>query len=532
MIKTLILTVFAFYLLSLTCGNEQMNMDYNSDIISSAIVLHNGTIINVNINVTNLENNYNNILCPNIDIEDLKIERLKVLEKWIERTNYNKSYILQVYDELATPDILVNGSINSYLHQFIVAGFASYSAKTVAAEYSLQAVDPESIQLFSKLDHASIVWQADNISVIYKIITNYSLASFPGKPIFSGFVNYQYTRFEPCTNKIWIDYSRQDSLIGTYLASAQQVKTPNQICDLIMANCIGDNQVYPDYASCINYMSGVANHTTFCPGGLIANSTGCHYFHAQSTIELPTVHCQHVRPYDSPVCQDFCLDQGCGDCDPNAECIFDSVFGKLIPKYQCQCKSGYTGNGKTCVRNNCTADWQCPASYNFGRCNDGICGCKSEAGFIWNPSVEALELSDTCQCSENETVYWHNGTAECIPIGRCREAWQCPQSADLSTSITCSPYGTNILVPFNVCLCNYGYDNPGFSYHCECNANRREIWSNIKQGTLCLFENECTDDFHCVSDKCIIPNGQWLGTCQQDYSSAAGYMSHHFLIRI
>ncbi len=54
----------------------------------------------------------------------------------------------------------------------------------------------------------------------------------------------------------------------------------------------------------------------------------------------------------------------------------------------------------------------------------------------------------------------------------------------------------------------------------------------LKQGTLCLSENECTDDFHCVSDKCIIPNGQWLGTCQQDYSSVAGYMSHHFLIRI
>ncbi|BCS83491.1 egf domain-containing protein [Cotonvirus japonicus] len=500
-----------------TSYSQGMVMDTsNPDIISSAVLLSNGTVVTVYINSTELENNYNNNPCPCVNHTELQADRLEVLKLWAARTNYNHSYILDLYDTLATPDLLPNGSISEYLHQFIVAGFASYSANTVAAEYALEAVDPNSIQLFSELDLASVVWQADNISVSYKIITNYSLAmpNIPGgQLVLSGFVNDQYARFVPCETEIWIDISIQDSLIGTYLAQQQTNRNATEICDIIMTTCTGENQVYPTYDACVDYMSAVVAHNSPCPGGLIANSSGCHYFHAKAARNLPVIHCQHVRPYDSPVCQDFCLDQGCGNCDVNAECTFISNPGKLIPQYQCKCKSGYTGDGVTCTPNTCTGNWQCPSNYNYGTCTNGLCGCKSSTGFNWIPTQEAVSQNNACQCAENENVYWYNGNPECIPIGRCREAWQCPQAATQYTSITCSAYGTNVLVPFNTCRCNYGYSNPGFSYNCQCPSNRRELWSNVKSGTLCLSSTECTDNYHCSSNDCIVAPGQWLGTC-------------------
>jgi len=35
-------------------------------------------------------------------------------------------------------------------------------------------------------------------------------------------------------------------------------------------------------------------------------------------------------------------------CDPNAECVFSTKFGKGMRVYKCECKDGYTGNGVQC----------------------------------------------------------------------------------------------------------------------------------------------------------------------------------------
>ena len=35
-------------------------------------------------------------------------------------------------------------------------------------------------------------------------------------------------------------------------------------------------------------------------------------------------------------------------CDPNAECVFSTKFGKSMRVYKCECKDGYTGNGVQC----------------------------------------------------------------------------------------------------------------------------------------------------------------------------------------
>ncbi|AAV50920.1 putative EGF-like domain-containing protein [Acanthamoeba castellanii mimivirus] len=483
------------------------------ELVMSAVVLKDGRIANYYINATVIETEFNNNPCPCVNQTELKAERLKVLKLWSAYTNYDQQYILDSYEQFATPDTLPDGTVNQFLHQFVVNGYATYSANSVAAEYALQANDAN-IHLFSELDPVSVEWQADNITVIYKIITNYTLPGLPGAPILDGFVNTHYVKFVPCKAEIWIDIMTQDSLVSTYLAAAQSNHPASDICDKIQQACTGPNQVYDSYESCLNYMSVVVNHTSFCPtGSLIANSSGCHYFHASSALNYPEIHCQHVRPYDSPTCQDFCLTQGCGNCDSNAECVFVSGSNSIVPKYQCKCKSGYVGNGTHCSPVTCSAQWQCPSEYNYGSCQNGLCGCNSGNGFKWVPDQATVNSHQACQCSENETVQWYNGVPECMPIGRCRYVWQCPQAATQYTSITCTKYGQNALVPFNTCLCNYGYDNLGFSYKCQCSVPKREIWSNVRQGTLCLAPNECTDNYHCASNNCQVQPGQWLGTC-------------------
>ncbi|AGD93056.1 putative EGF-like domain-containing protein [Megavirus lba] len=517
-ISLILIVILCFIAKFIYCLNpnipaENMSGTMPPELVMAAVVFQNGTLGNYYINSTIIETGYNDNPCPGVNPVQLQNDRLEILKIWVARTNYNRSYILDIYESLATPDTLADGSVNEYLHQFIVAGFASYSANSVAAEYSLQAVDPANIHLFSELDVASINWQADNVSAWYNIITNYSLAGFPGSPVLDGFVNYQYVRFVPCSTEIWIDISNQDPLVATYLAAGESNHNAIEICNIIIPSCTGVNQVYASNESCIEYMSSVVTHQSFCPGGLIANSSGCHYFHALAARDFPEVHCQHVRPYDSPVCQDFCLDQGCGDCDTNAECVFVTGNGKLIPEYQCQCKPGYVGNGTHCTAVSCNISSECPSNYNYGVCTSGLCGCSYSNGFKWVPDVESVSQNNACQCSANETVYWNNGVPECIPIGRCREVWQCPQAATQFTSITCTKYGNNVLIPFNTCLCNYGYDNPGFSHYCQCSSPKREVWSGSRQQTLCLKPTECTQNIDCVSNDCVIPTGEWLGTC-------------------
>ncbi|AUV58747.1 EGF-like domain-containing protein [Bandra megavirus] len=513
MAKSSIVIVAIMLLLGMFSASNAMDghtVEY-PELINAEAFFPNGSFAMISLNSTILENNYKYNYCPGVDMDALRELRLEVLEKWVSRTNQDFDHILDIYRTYGTTDTLANGTISPYIHLFIADGIGTYSGREVAAEYALLAVDPSGVHLFSQLDASSVQWNNDNISAIYNIITNYTF--YNGAFSLDGFINTQYIRYEPCTANVWIDYSRQDPLVSRFLAASTGAQaSPQEICTVIMDSCTGSNQVYDTFQDCVNYMSGVAANSEPCPGKYIGNTTTCHKFHANSAIYLPEVHCPHVRPYTSTVCRDFCVTRGCGNCDPNAECVFNTPFGKLVPTYECRCRDGYVGDGKTCTRIPCQGDWNCPSDYSYTKCN-GTCGCRTSGGFLWNSTQDAINQNKACGCGENEFINWFNGSPECVPIGRCREVWQCPQAATQYNSITCSQYGTNVLIPYKTCLCNYGYANLGFARNCECPAPGREVWSTTKQGTLCLTPSECTDNYHCSSGSCAIPPGQWLGVC-------------------
>lgn len=472
---------------------------------------YNGIINNIN-SRTDETPNKKDISCMN-DPEDLRMLRMEVLKTWVERTNVNQTYMRSVYQTWATNDTLGDGSPNPYIHHFVIDGFGAFIGIIVAQEYAVLASDPNNFQLHNILDIASVSW-IDDDTVLYNAIVDYKLNFVPGKPELAGFLNQQMIIFEPCTPYVYYDYSRQDPLIARYIVFVEQQTPAVNICTTIMTSCLGNNQVYESFEDCVTYLTGVANNPNPCPGGQIGNTTSCHYFHAGAASvseEAATIHCQHVRPYDSPTCQDFCLQEGCGNCHQNAHCEFVTPFGQLTPEYGCVCNEGYTGDGvESCIPNTCTAAWQCPSNYNYVLCSNGLCKCKS--GFYWNTSVEAEQDQNVCACGPDEFVNWYQGEPECIPVGRCRERWHCPQED--YNSIKCLPYKSNPLIPYNSCLCNYGYENLGFKYDCICASNKREVWSTSQNGKLCLEISECTENWHCEWPKtCHISEGEWLGNC-------------------
>ncbi|QGR54259.1 hypothetical protein [Moumouvirus maliensis] len=184
------------------------------------------------------------------------------------------------------------------------------------------------------------------------------------------------------------------------------------------------------------------------------------------------------------------------------------------------CPIGFTYDGDNCVLNRCDIDYDCPSQYNFGKCTEGVCGCLNNTGLVWDSSLDSLEHRDTCRCPDGTRLFWSGEVPKCIPFGQCEEFWQCPQIYNQKQTVSCGLLNDNITRDFNVCLCNYGYENIGFDEDCECASEKKQVWSNTHDGMICLFEQECTQNDHCNSNNCIIGDGQWLGTCEQDYSSA------------
>ncbi|AGF84980.1 hypothetical protein QJ854_gp802 [Moumouvirus goulette] len=185
------------------------------------------------------------------------------------------------------------------------------------------------------------------------------------------------------------------------------------------------------------------------------------------------------------------------------------------------CPMGYTYNGNYCVINNCTLDYECPTQYNFGMCMEGVCGCLNNTGLVWNSSLTSFKEKNTCHCPEKTRLYWSGEFPKCIPLGQCEEFWQCPQIYNQKQTIFCGSLNDSVVRDYDVCLCNYGYENIGFEEDCMCASVKKQVWSNYHNGMICLFEQECTQDDHCLSSNCLIEIGQWLGVCEQDYSGAS-----------
>jgi len=243
----------------------------------------------------------------------------------------------------------------------------------------------------------------------------------------------------------------------------------------------------------------------FCPFPLRGNTSTCRSLHLFAAFNVPSVHCPHVSRQSVP-CTDSCL-SSCVGCDKNNGFCAGSINIDASVNYFCKCKDGYTGDGHTCTPNSCTANWQCPSPTYSTTCTNGICQCANS--FEWNTTTAAQQAGAVCACNSSSTLYWNGNVAECIPIGRCRQRWQCPQDYN---SVTCIQYGQNAFIPYDTCVCNFGFDG-GFSIGCGCAVGRSIQWSTLYAGNICIAPGQCTDGFQCSSGVCHISPGQPIGSC-------------------
>ena len=148
-------------------------------------------------------------------------------------------------------------------------------------------------------------------------------------------------------------------------------------------------------------------------------------------------------------------------CDRNADCI---TSNKSLPYVQCRCKSGFYGDGFSCVkRGNCFNDSQICSTY--GRC---------------------LELNGTFECYCNPG--WVGNGIFCKNVDECKD-----QNNNCSVNANC-------------------VDLPG-DYKCLCQAG----WTG--DGYNCTDVNECESNSHscCENEDCVNSEGNYTCMCKRGW---------------
>jgi len=290
-------------------------------------------------------------------------------------------------------------------------------------------------------------------------------------------------------------------------------------------------QQYQSYQDCVAKFTAIDNQNLNkkggpCPDYEVSNTTECRALHAAVTLTDPPnsqiIHCPHTGT-PSTICIDYC-DSVCSNCNANASCQYEvNIYG--VRSYQCICNPGYSGDGvTTCTANKCTANYQCGTGnyYNYGFCNTSISLCQCQPTFVWNP------LTSRCECQGNSSVYYLNGQATCLPLGRCVTRDHCTSPAPNSNGVSqpsigdwnalqCVAYGPiTTLFPYDTCVCNYGYTG-GFYIPCTCPTGRSVVWSSTINGNVCLASGQCTASYECSSGQtCNFSKGPGygVGVCQ------------------
>ena len=154
---------------------------------------------------------------------------------------------------------------------------------------------------------------------------------------------------------------------------------------------------------------------------------------------------------NASVCQDVdeCLT---GDKCPNADCL------NTEGSYECSCKEGFFGNGKSCFPGSCQ-DSNCPLNQKCVSPRTTDCEC--ETGFLTNTQAECDDVNE-CElgyCDGNCTNTIGSVSCTCATIGyryvgeSCSDFDECSTNAhDCHENATC----TNSDGSFR-CTCNTGF---------------------------------------------------------------------------
>ncbi len=83
--------------------------------------------------------------------------------------------------------------------------------------------------------------------------------------------------------------------------------TCESYCDLMEANCTGDNAQYENRAACISYCNDVGGWDTGAAGETVGNTLGCREYHAGDPASMDAaLHCPHAGPTGGDVCGSWC----------------------------------------------------------------------------------------------------------------------------------------------------------------------------------------------------------------------------------
>ena len=177
------------------------------------------------------------------------------------------------------------------------------------------------------------------------------------------------------------------------------------------------------------------------------------------------------------------------ECSTSHECHIKAECMNSIGTYDCECKSGFIGDGRDC---SCRKGYEMD---NAGNCID-IDECSSEDTCHPNAECQNIIGSYECKCKygfvgNDETCqdvcYRRDESNECIEIDDCKVSNKCHDKADCFKSV--GNY---------TCQCKNDYIGNGTS--CDCTSGFRETFRENREPE-CVDINECKESDYCI------PNG-------------------------
>lgn len=448
--------------------------------------------------------------------ELLHSQRMIALQTWVERSSspFTTYIAYSLFSDLENVTHTVRG----------VGSFGPGVDRAAEYDNILFVPDPNTnrtpIVLRPIFDPYTLQWlEEDKVQVNYVLnaSTLFNVTTQAYDINEDGMRYTDYFVFNPNTSRVRLDYTKEDPIGARIFQVNTDAINSTTLCQLTFFACgrTPENFAatgFTSFEDCIQLMESLKSQKSKCPHAFLSNTTNCRALHATSAIQDPDVHCSHVRR-DSVVCRDQCLPQ-CSNCAADAKCV--SVYPDIFTtQYECQCNEGFTGDGHTCTRNQCSTAQDCNDNPNQVDCVEGACKCRSS--FTWNSSIAASQAADVCQCHDGRVFSDGPNGPVCIPTGRCLRDNHC--QVQNPETVKCVRYGkeTPFSSPFKSCLCNYGYKG-GWEYPCICPAPRREVNSRALGGKVCLGPHQCTENRHCTQPRasCHIPSGDAVGSCLID----------------